>query len=151
MEALRKDEAQAKEFIKKIRALIRPPVVDIATLQSGFKSAMIDPTRKIPEEYLITQEKFKDYLATDLDKNIVDHLKKSIKKNLDVPANRGIMMRELLNFQTELKNNKIDSTVDQDALRDIAGVQMDSKRWLPLLGRKDVNYMRFFSGASVDM
>ena len=116
MEALRKDEAQAKEFIKKIRSLIHPPVIDIATLQSGFKAAMIDPTRKIPEEYLITQEKFKDYLATDLDKNIVDHLKKSIKKNLDIPANRGIIMRELLNFQTELKNNKIDSTVDQDAL-----------------------------------
>ncbi|MEI6426159.1 MAG: hypothetical protein WCO66_02280 [Candidatus Absconditabacteria bacterium] len=154
VDVLRKDEAQAREFIKRIRAIPGLiPVVSIAQAinPAGFRAAMTDPTRNVPVQHLVNEAAFADYLTNNLDANIQEYLSRNIRTTLDNVANRNTILREFLDFQTELKNNKVDSPVDQDALGDIAGVEMDSKRWLPLLGRKDKNYMKFFSGASIDM
>jgi hypothetical protein len=77
---------------------------------------MTDPTRAVPVQHLVSEAAFSDYLTNNLDANIQDYLRRNIRTTLDNVANRNTILREFLDFQTELKNNKVDSMVDQDAL-----------------------------------
>jgi len=156
VDALRKDPTQAAEFIKRIRAIPGLiPVVPIAQatnhLQNGFRAEMTNPSRNVPIQHLVNQNSFIHYLRNNLDQNIQDYLKKQIRTTLDNPQNRNVIFRELLDFQTELKNNKVDSNIDQDISGDLVGVEMESKRDRWLFGRNDNNYMKFFSGGNIDL
>lgn len=102
-----------------------------------------------------------------INNNLEDQIKKYFERRFDEVFSKNqdgntYLKAELTNYLTEIERQKIDTDVHQDILWDIDDVdRMENRRRHAIdiwgrtysIGRKDVNYLRFFAGkdSSVDV
>jgi hypothetical protein len=87
-----------------------------------------------------------------INNNLEDQIKKYFERRFDevFSSNQDgntYLKSQLTNYLTEIERQKIDTDVHQDVLGDVDAVdEMENRRSHGIIGRKDVNYLRFFAG-----
>ncbi len=107
-------------------------------------------------EYTKNAIAYRDYIHNNLE----EQTKKYIDRRLDEvfsnnPEGNTYLKAQLTNYLTEIERQKLDTDVHQNIIGDIDAVDtMENRRRMSLdvggrtigIGRRDVNYLRFFAG-----
>ena len=99
-------------------------------------------------EFTINAEAYRAYIHNNLE----DQIKKYFERRFDEvfsnnPDGNTYLKTQLTNYLTEIEHQRVDNDVHQDIERDIDAVDvMENRRRHGIIGRRDVNYLRFFAG-----
>ncbi len=141
------------ERIRAIPGLI--PVIQLGVLQTGFMADMTREDRNVPQQYLLNQNTFIDYLRTTLGENVRNYVRWEIQESINNVGGRDQILRTLMEFQTDVVNNKVDNNDHLRALAAIpagpAGAEPEAHSnsvWQRLRRRTSNknNYTKFFQG-----
>lgn len=107
-------------------------------------------------EFTINPEAYRAYILNNLE----DQIKKYFERRFDQVFSENLdgntyLKRQLTEYLTDIEHQKVDNDVHQDILGDIDDVdRMENRRRHAIdiggrtygIGRRDVNYLRFFAG-----
>ena len=99
-------------------------------------------------EFTINTEAYRAYIHNNLE----DQIKKYFERRFDEVFSENLegntyLKKQLTDFLTDIEHQKIDTNVHQDIAWDINAVdEMENTRRFGRIGRRDVNYLRFFAG-----
>ncbi|MCX6824516.1 MAG: hypothetical protein NT085_05325 [candidate division SR1 bacterium] len=99
-------------------------------------------------EFTINPEAYRAYIHNNLE----DQIKKYFERRFDEVFSENLegntyLKKQLTDFLTDIEHQKVDTNVHQDILGDIDAVdEMENRRRFGIIGRNDVNYLRFFAG-----
>ncbi len=146
------NEYQRNILIQRIRNIPNLiPIFSVQNLQWRFRTEMTRLDRNVPLQYLINQNTFTDYLRNNMNENIRNYVRREIRNAINTTAHRNNILRTLMNFQSDLINNKLDNDdhirLDQHIPQD-RPQQHPNTRWQRLLGINSHknNWTKFFDG-----
>ena len=145
------NETRRNLFIERVRRRMAwiIPIIPIANLRTWFETDMTRLDRDVPVQYLVSEARFADYLRLNMQENIREYLRWQISNVINTPPNRNNMIQELLAFQADLANNRVDN---DSHIRALAAIPNDNPQWHAnswwqrLFGRRSNknNYTKFF-------
>ncbi len=99
-------------------------------------------------EFTINPEMYRAYIHNNLE----DQIKKYFERRFDEVFSENLegntyLKTQLTNYLTNIENQKLDTDIHQDIEGDITPEdEMNNTRRRGIIGRRDVNYLRFFTG-----
>jgi hypothetical protein len=108
--------------------------------------------RNIPVQYLVNIDTFTDYLRLNLEGNIRDYVRREIKNGINNnPTNRNAIIRTMIDFQSDIVNNKLDKNDHMRLDQNIPNTRPEghpNTRWQRLTRRNSNknNWTKFFDG-----
>ena len=146
------NEQQRDLLIQRIRGIPNLiPVFNTAQLQTGFVNEMTRDNRNVPVQYLINRQAFTDYLRLNMEENVKTYVRGEIRNGINTTAQRNNILRTVMNFQSDIINDKLDNndhtTLDQN-VPNVRPQSHPNTRWQRLLGRNSNknNRTKFFDG-----
>lgn len=104
------NEMRREAFITDVRRSLvsswNIPFLELAILQSWFRTDMTREDRDVPVQYLLWENQFQNYIRQNIPENLKNYASKTIKDNANIQ--RDTILQEFLNFQTNLKNKLVD-------------------------------------------
>ncbi len=76
------DKNEKEKFINKIRNRLMIPSLTVATLKKQFEEDMVREERSVPFKYLVSKEKFKEYINDNWEKCLKDYAEAQIYENI---------------------------------------------------------------------
>lgn len=122
------NEPRRNLFIERIRRRLAAiiPVIPVGNLRTWFRTDMTRIDRDVPNQYLVSEARFADYLRLNMQGNVRDYLRWQISNVINTPPNRNNIIQELLDFQSDLVNNKVDNN---DHIRALAAIPNENPEW----------------------
>lgn len=116
------------ERIRNIPNLV--PIFTIANLQAWFRAEMTNINRNVPVQYLVNQAAFADYLRLNQAENVRNFVRWQIRNwiNQNAQPNRNNILRTLMDFQSDVINNRIDNN---DHMRLDQNIPNNRPNWHP--------------------
>ena len=146
---------QKEDMYQNIRKIINPPnwaspLIPIVNFDyNNFKNWVTgDKHPSNTPENIINSMAYRNYINNNLEILIPEFFAKQMDIQFIDNINRNTFLKsEVTRYLSEIEKQKVDTNVHQDVLWDINAVdEMENTRRFGKLGRRDVNYLRFFVG-----
>ena len=148
------NETRRRQLQDRIRRLLITHfpgnALSLADLQTWFRIDMTRENRNVPVQYLLNITAFTDYVRNSIPNNLKEYASTVIYNNINTGIRREVL-QELIRFQTDIVNNRVDNFDNLVALSRVpgdnewpeshpdTGLQRMFRRW----SRKN-NYTKFF-------
>ncbi|HMS91410.1 MAG TPA: hypothetical protein PKC87_04275, partial [Candidatus Absconditabacterales bacterium] len=146
---------QKEDMYQNVRRLINPPtgvsplIPGANFMYNGFRTWVTADRHpgNIPEN-IINPMAFRNYINNNLETLIPQFFARQMDVAfIDDITTNTLLKSEVTRYLSEIENQKLDNNVHQDIMGDIDTVDMmENRRSHNIIGRRDVNYLRFFSG-----